>query len=48
MEDSSYLSDVVSVTSPANDFSEVKIKIIMKNEDDCMVLLYIERLEPND
>ena len=48
MEDSSYLSDDDPVTSPANDFLEVKTKIITKNEDHCMVLLYITRLEPED
>ena len=48
MLDSSYLSDGDPVTRPANDFLEVKTKIIAKNEVHCMVLLYIERLEPDN
>ena len=47
-EDSSYLSNEDSMTIPANDFLEVKTEIISKKGNHVMVLLYIERLEPND
>ena len=48
MENSSHLSGDEPMTSPASDFLEVKPKIIIRNEDSFMVLLYIERLEPDD
>ena len=48
MNDSSYLSDDEPVTSPASDLLKVSPKIIIKNEDNFMILLYIERLEPDD
>ena len=48
LEDSSYLFDVAPMTSPASDFLDVKPKIITKNENHFMVLLYIERLGPDD
>ena len=48
MEDFPYLSDDNRPTSPASDFLEVKLKIITKNENHFMVLLYSGRLEPDD
>ena len=48
LEDTSYFSDDTSVTSPANDFLEMRKKIITKNKDLCMVLLYTEKLKPDD
>ena len=47
-KDSSYSSDNDPVTSPADDFFEIKTKIIVKNIVHCMVLLYIGGLEPDD
>ena len=48
MDDSSYLSDDNAVNNVANDFLEVKTKIITKNEDHSMILLYFKRLELDD
>ena len=47
-EDSSYFFNEDSVTSPANDFLEVKTEIISKTENHRIVLLYIVRLELDD
>ena len=48
LEDSLYLFDVAPMTNPASDFLDVKLKSIAKNENHFMVLLYIERFEPDD
>ena len=48
MEDSSLLFDNDPMTRPASDFLDVKPKIITKNGNHFMVLLYIERLQPDD
>ena len=40
MDDSSYSSDDNSLTNAANDFLEVKTKIITKNKDHSIMLLY--------
>ena len=48
MEKSSYSSDDDPITSPVSDFLGVKPKNITKKENQFMVLLYTERLEPDD
>ena len=47
MADSSYLSDEDLMTSPADDFLKIATSIIANNKYHCMVLLYIEGLEPD-
>ena len=43
MDDSSYSSDDNSLTNAANDFIEVKTKIITKNKDHSIMLLYTSK-----